>query len=93
MKAANFVLWGFGADSGVFNASQYAFFGRDIAEEIELGGLEDEEVREDASSSGVPVAGGFGGGDDEIHEYHLFEKDEVCFLCYVLDYYPVSGSV
>nr|GLL18023.1 uncharacterized protein LOC109149339 [Ipomoea trifida] len=66
------------SDSGVFNASQYAFFGRDIAEEIELGGLEDEEVREDASSTGAPVAGGFGGGggDDGVHEYHLFEKEE-----------------
>ncbi|CAI9787118.1 unnamed protein product [Fraxinus pennsylvanica] len=57
-------------DSTLFDASQYMFFGKDIADEVELGGLEDEEV-------GVPVIGArFGGGDDELHEYHLFEKDE-----------------
>uniref|UniRef100_A0A803M2D9 Uncharacterized protein n=1 Tax=Chenopodium quinoa TaxID=63459 RepID=A0A803M2D9_CHEQI len=28
---------------GLFDASQYAFFGNDIVEEVELGGLEDEE--------------------------------------------------
>lgn len=28
----------------VFDASQYAFFGQDSVEEVELGGLEDEEA-------------------------------------------------
>lgn len=27
----------------VFDASQYAFFGNEVLEEVELGGLEDEE--------------------------------------------------
>ncbi|KAG9132215.1 hypothetical protein Leryth_017065 [Lithospermum erythrorhizon] len=55
-----------------FDASQYAFFGgKDKVEDAELGGIEDE----DDGSSSVPVLGGFG-GQDEIHEYHLFDKDE-----------------
>ncbi|CAI9754465.1 unnamed protein product [Fraxinus pennsylvanica] len=57
-------------DSTLFDASQYLFFGKDIADEVELAGLEDEEV-------GVPVIGDrFGGGEDELQEYHLFDKDE-----------------
>lgn len=31
------------AGNAVFDASQYAFFGKDVLEEVELGGLEDEE--------------------------------------------------
>lgn len=31
------------AGGTVFDASQYAFFGNDVVEEVELGGLEDEE--------------------------------------------------
>ena len=31
------------AGSTLFDASQYAFFGKDVLEEVELGGLEDEE--------------------------------------------------
>lgn len=55
--------------SAMFDASQYAFFGKDIRDEMELGGLEDEaEV--------VPSFGGGFGGDEELNEYHLFEKDE-----------------
>ncbi|XP_019193695.1 PREDICTED: uncharacterized protein LOC109187810 [Ipomoea nil] len=66
------------SDSALFDASQYAFFGRNVLEEVELGGLEDEE-----DSSSVPAgAGGVGGGlgDDDIQEYHLFEKDEGSML-------------
>lgn len=60
----------FDADSALFDASQYAFFGRDIGEEVELGGLDEE------GNSCVPsVDGGF--GDEDVQEYHLFEKDEV----------------
>jgi len=54
------------------------FFGRNVLEEVELGGLEDEE-----DSSSVPAgAGGVSGGvgNDDIQEYHLFEKDEVYFI-------------
>lgn len=31
------------AESELFDASQYAFFGKDVTEEVELGGLEDED--------------------------------------------------
>lgn len=31
------------AGAAVFDASQYEFFGNDVVEEVELGGLEDEE--------------------------------------------------
>ncbi|CAN4096662.1 unnamed protein product [Withania somnifera] len=61
------------SDGALFDASQYAFFGRDITEEVELGGLEDEQ-----DSSDLAVGGGL--GDDGIQEYHLFEKDEGSIL-------------
>lgn len=70
-RVYKFWLFPFGlADNALFDASQYAFFGRDIGEEVELGGLEEE------GNNCVPaVDGGF--GDVDTHEYHLFEKDEV----------------
>ncbi|CAI9759910.1 unnamed protein product [Fraxinus pennsylvanica] len=55
------------SDSGLFDASQYAFFGKDIVDEVELGGLEEESA---------PAIGSGFGGEDELHEYHLFDKDE-----------------
>uniref|UniRef100_A0A5B7C1L0 Topoisomerase II-associated protein PAT1 n=1 Tax=Davidia involucrata TaxID=16924 RepID=A0A5B7C1L0_DAVIN len=51
------------SDSALFDASQYAFFGQDVVDEVELGPLEDEE-------NDIPVVGF---GDDE---YHLFDKEE-----------------
>lgn len=66
----SFGFWLCDAGSGMFDASQYAFFGKDIKDEVELGGLEDEEVDLPA------IRGGFG-GDEELNEYHLFDKDEV----------------
>ncbi|KAG8364529.1 hypothetical protein BUALT_Bualt18G0006600 [Buddleja alternifolia] len=51
--------------STMFDASQYAFFGKDIADEVEIGGLEDEE------GCAPVIGGGFG-----VEEYHLFDKDE-----------------
>lgn len=48
--------------AGVFDASQYAFFGNDVLEEVELGGLEDEEEE-------LPVAG--------MEADFAFYKDEV----------------
>ncbi|CAL0333669.1 unnamed protein product [Lupinus luteus] len=36
------ILYGY-AEGGIFDASQYDFFGKGIAEEVELGGLEDED--------------------------------------------------
>lgn len=54
----------------MFDASQYAFFGKDVMGEVELGGLEDDdEVLR-------LIEGGFG-GEEELNEYHLFQKDEV----------------
>ncbi|KAK1388726.1 Topoisomerase II-associated protein PAT1 [Heracleum sosnowskyi] len=53
----------FSSDTALFDASQYAFFGQDGAEDVELGGLEDEV-------NDVPA---LGFGDDE---YHLFDKEE-----------------
>lgn len=50
----------------VFDASQYAFFGKDVVEEVELGGLEDEDL---------PVA-----GFDE--EEFLLDREEVPFFFY-----------
>ncbi|KAL8088396.1 protein PAT1 homolog 1-like [Apium graveolens] len=53
----------FSSDTALFDASQYAFFGQDGAEDVELGGLQDEV-------NNVPA---IGSGDDE---YHLFDKEE-----------------
>ncbi|XP_052181153.1 protein PAT1 homolog 1-like [Diospyros lotus] len=50
-------------ENALFDASQYAFFGQEDVEEVELGGLDEEE-------DGIPVVGY---GDDE---YHLFDKEE-----------------
>ncbi|XP_010243929.1 PREDICTED: protein PAT1 homolog 1-like [Nelumbo nucifera] len=47
-----------------FDASQYAFFGKDVMEEVELGGLEDED-------DGVPLIG-FDGD-----EYALSDREEL----------------
>ena len=46
----------------VFDASQYAFFGNHVAEEVELGGLDDEEEE-------FPLAG--------IGQDFAFDKEEV----------------
>lgn len=55
--------------STMYDASQYAFFGKGIMDEVELGCLEDgEEV--------VPSLGRGYSGEEELHEYHLFDKDE-----------------
>ena len=51
------------ADDKLFDASQYAFFGRPTTEKVEFGCLEEDE---DNPSTGVP--------DDE---YHLFDREEV----------------
>lgn len=56
------------AGGAVFDASQYAFFGKDVGEEIELGGLEDEE-------DDLPAA-----GLDE--EEFLFDREEVEFCLF-----------
>ncbi|KAL7086603.1 hypothetical protein ACP275_13G011000 [Erythranthe tilingii] len=57
------------SDSVLFDASQYTFFGKGMVDEVELGGLEDED-------DGVPVNAGRFSGEEELNEYHLFDKDE-----------------
>lgn len=57
------------AGSTVFDASQYAFFGNDVVEEVELGGLEDEE-------DDVPQA-----GFDEADRDEVFCKWKLIFSC------------
>lgn len=49
--------------SAVFDASQYAFFGNDVVEEVELGGLEDEE--DDVAPAGFEEEFGFEGEQGE----------------------------
>lgn len=58
----------FAGNNALFDASQYAFFGQDTVEEVELGGLADEEDND------IPAVGF---GDDE---YHLFDREEVIFF-------------
>ncbi|KAL3510096.1 hypothetical protein ACH5RR_029497 [Cinchona calisaya] len=74
----------FSSENVLFDASQYAFFGKEIVEEVDLGGLDEDDY-----SSRVPVLGGFGGSglwpEEELHEYHLFDKDEGSGLGYLSD--------
>lgn len=58
------------ADAALFDASQYSFFGKGAVDEVELGGFEDEE-------EAAPGIEGRFGGEDELNQYHLFDKDEV----------------
>ncbi|CAL9191996.1 protein PAT1 homolog 2-like isoform X1 [Musa acuminata AAA Group] len=48
------------SDIAQFDASQYAFFGNSVMEEVELGGLEDDDVGDDS---------GFLGIDDEDYQF------------------------
>ncbi|XP_073065415.1 protein PAT1 homolog 2-like isoform X1 [Primulina eburnea] len=72
------------SDSALFDASQYDFFGNDVIGDVEIGGLEDEEAGVRVIGGGfggdeeadVSVIGGGFGGDVELHQYHLFDKDE-----------------
>lgn len=52
--------------NSVFDASQYAFFGSHVVEEVELGGLDDEE------EDGFPLPG--------IGEDFAFDKEEVIII-------------
>ncbi|XP_010532520.1 PREDICTED: uncharacterized protein LOC104808528 [Tarenaya hassleriana] len=52
------------SDAALFDASQYEFFGQNVVEEVELGGLEDEEAK----------AAVLGYADEDA--YHLFDKGE-----------------
>jgi len=60
------------AEGEVFDASQYAFFGKNVAEEVELGGLEDQ----DEYKAMLAV---------EFNEEDLFlNKEEVLFSLIIL---------
>lgn len=52
------------SSDATFDASQYAFFGKNVTEEVELGGIESDETYD------VQFAGSVG------DEYHLFESQE-----------------
>ncbi|XP_047330147.1 protein PAT1 homolog 2-like isoform X2 [Impatiens glandulifera] len=52
------------SSDATFDASQYAFFGKDVSEEVELGGIENDETYD------IQFAGNVG------DEYHLFESQE-----------------
>ncbi|XP_020095681.1 protein PAT1 homolog 1-like isoform X2 [Ananas comosus] len=56
------------ADNAAFDASQYAFFGKGIVEEVELGGLEDE-IDNDTGSGGP--------ADEEYHFSSFGNREEV----------------
>uniref|UniRef100_A0A2P2JQ87 Uncharacterized protein MANES_14G015900 n=1 Tax=Rhizophora mucronata TaxID=61149 RepID=A0A2P2JQ87_RHIMU len=56
------------SEDAVFDASQYAFFGKDLVEEVELGGLEDEE--EDLPPVDFEVE------EEEEEEEFLFDRQE-----------------
>ena len=66
--------------SSVFDASHYAFFGNHVVEEVELGGLEDEE--EDFPLAGIGEDFAF---DKEeviiIYLFHVFLVDRALDLC------------
>ena len=55
-----------------FNASQYAFFGNNVMEEVELGGLEDDDGCGDADFVGL--------GDEGYASIHGSDMLEV-ILC------------
>lgn len=61
------------SDAARFDAAQYSFFGKGAVDEVELGGFEEEEEP-------APVIEGRFGGEDELNEYHLFDKDEISGL-------------
>lgn len=52
----------------MFDASQYAFFGNDVVEEVELGGLEEEDEIEYVPAVGV---------EDEVQQ---LDGEEVSFF-------------
>ncbi|KAG0473834.1 hypothetical protein HPP92_015691 [Vanilla planifolia] len=63
------------ADNSLFDSSQYAFFGKDVVEEVELGGLEDDDYG-DASALNGDI-----GMDNENFNFDLFGgRKEVDFL-------------
>jgi hypothetical protein len=62
----------FGLGGARFDASQYAFFGNDVVEEIDLGGLEDEEDKFNNI--------GLSGIDEEFRPSYSGDNLEVCLL-------------
>ncbi|KAD3067173.1 hypothetical protein R6Q59_018733 [Mikania micrantha] len=74
----------------VFDASQYAFFGNEVLEEVELGGLEDEADLPAANFEGdeyllVQEEGGFPGVDDLSTTFSKLNKDVMGSSVGVLD--------
>ncbi|CAM6027229.1 unnamed protein product [Sphagnum balticum] len=65
------------AGSEFFDASQYAFFGRDLSEDVELGGLD-----EDDDGGEQPDDDGDGDGDDDAI-FNRGDREEVCVPAFV----------
>jgi hypothetical protein len=63
--------------SEFFDASQYAFFGRDLSEDVELGGLD-----EDDDGGEQPDDDGDGDGDDDAI-FNRGDREEVCVPAFV----------
>lgn len=61
----------------MFDASQYAFFGNDVVEEVELGGLEEED--EILSFTGIA-------------EDFSFDKEEVILTLFLLAIISVANQ-
>ena len=77
----------FAEGAAVFDASQYAFFGEELLEEVELGGLEDDDVEEDNFPAvELEEEEEFLFGRQEVHTFYFyFFYFESLFLMYVLD--------
>lgn len=64
----------------MFDASQYAFFGNEVVEEVELGGLEDDDVENEC----LPAL-------EFDNEANQLDKEEVWFIkcvllyCFIMD--------
>jgi len=65
------------AGSEFFDASQYAFFGRDLSEDVELGGLD-----EDDDGGEQPDDDGDGDGDDDAI-FNRGDREEVCVPAFI----------
>lgn len=65
----------------MFDASQYAFFGNDVVEEVELGGLEDDDETEY-----LPAL-------EFDNEAHQLDTEEVWFIKCVLVYCFITYTI
>jgi hypothetical protein len=72
--------------SEFFDASQYAFFGRDLSEDVELGGLD-----EDDDDGEQPDDDGDGDGDNDAI-FNRGDREEVCVPAFVSTFLLILQS-